>query len=32
MEMLGGAELDDESLIAVGTFVDKVTSMVGDAP
>ena len=32
MEMLGGAELDDESLIAVGTFVDKVTGMVGDAP
>ncbi len=32
MEMLGGAELDDESLIAVGTFTDKVTSMIGDAP
>ena len=31
MEVLGGAELDDESLVAVGAFVDKITSMTGDA-
>ncbi len=32
METLGGAELDDESLIAVGMFVDRITAMIGDAP
>ncbi len=32
MEMLGGAELDDESLVAVSTFVDNVTGMVGQVP
>ena len=31
MEVLGGAGLNDESLVAVGTFVDKVTSMAGEA-
>ena len=28
MEVLGGTELDDESLIAVGAFLDGITRMI----